>query len=118
MSLGRKMATILIWDSDNQKWIEERWHYNKNKEILFRKVSRLSSIENRPYIIKSDKLRNLWEEWIKLPMTKKDIRRLKQAREMKFEDFSEYYIKLFETHAAFVAISKIIREVYLAEHQQ
>ena len=114
-SLGYKRAAILRWDPFKQQWHEETWSYAHNYKYLFRAISRQINIYREIVVIKNDKLSNLWEDWIKQPITKKDKERLERAKKMQFSEFTDYFLSLFETNAAIKELDYIMRDIYRKE---
>lgn len=107
-------AVVLIWDAVNEKWDEETWAY-PHYTYLFRQLARKHRLEKRICVLKNTRLLNLWNEWVKKPMTATDRRRLEKAKRMQFADFTERFISLFRTDEAFARLDGIMRDIYLKE---
>lgn len=107
-------AVVLIWDAVNEKWDEETWAY-PHYTYLFRQLARKHRLEKRICVLKNTRLLNLWNEWVKKPMTATDRRRLEKAKRMQFSDFTERFISLFRTDEAFARLDGIMRDIYLKE---
>lgn len=107
-----KKATVMIWNPAEKKWNEEVFRY-EHYTMLFRRLARLIFFNRKTYVLKNDKLRNLWEEWATQPMTKRDMKRLKGAEKLDFSRFTTAYIARFETLTAIRELEPIVYRAFV-----